>query len=60
MTISDVIIHVRFTAGEAGDPLAPRATQELITMLDSQGQSGQALLFCLRYDFVTKWSAFVN
>jgi hypothetical protein len=29
-------------------------------MLDTAGQSSQALLFCLRYDFPTQWSAFVN
>ena len=29
-------------------------------MLDTAGQSSQALLFCLRYDFPTEWSAFVN
>jgi Tc toxin complex TcA C-terminal TcB-binding domain len=59
MTISDVILHVRHTAREAGDPLGSQATKELAAMLDSQGQSGQALLFCLRYDFPT-WSVFVQ
>jgi hypothetical protein len=29
-------------------------------MLDTAGQSSQALPFCLRYDFATEWSAFVN
>jgi hypothetical protein len=29
-------------------------------MLKSAGTSGQALLYCLRYDFPTEWSAFVN
>jgi hypothetical protein len=29
-------------------------------MFDTAGQSGQALLFCLRYDFPTQWAAFVN
>lgn len=29
-------------------------------MLDTAGQSSQALLFCLRYDFPTQWAAFVN
>ena len=59
-TISDVILHIRYTAREAGDPLGAQATKELVTMLDTAGQSGQALLFCLRYDFPTEWSAFVN
>ena len=59
-TISDVILHIRYTARQAGDPLAAEATKELTTMLDTAGQSNQALVFCLRYDFPTQWSAFVN
>jgi hypothetical protein len=59
-TISDVILHIRYTAREAGNPLGSQATTELIQMLDVKGQSSQALLFCLRYDFPTEWSAFIN
>jgi Tc toxin complex TcA C-terminal TcB-binding domain len=59
-TISDVILHIRYTAREAGHPLGTQATKELRAMLDTAGQSSQALLFCLRYDFPTQWSAFVN
>jgi hypothetical protein len=55
-----VILHLRYTAREAGDPLDSQATRELIAMFDTMGQAGQALLFCLRYDFATEWSAFVN
>jgi hypothetical protein len=29
-------------------------------MFDTASQSGQAVLFCLCYDFPTRWSAFVN
>ena len=43
-----------------GDPLSAQATKELEAMLDTAGQSSQALMFCLRYDFPTEWSAFVN
>jgi Tc toxin complex TcA C-terminal TcB-binding domain len=59
-TISDVILHIRYTARQAGDPLRSQATEELVRMLDTAGQSGQALLFCLRYDFPTQWAAFAN
>jgi len=59
-TISDVILHMRYTAREAGDPLGSQASTELIAMFDTASQSGQALLFTLRYDFPTEWSAFVN
>ena len=60
MTISDVILHIRYTARDAGEPLRTQATKELKNMLNTAGGSGQALLFCLRYDFPTEWSAFVN
>jgi hypothetical protein len=60
MTISDVILHIRYTARDGGDPLGSQATKELKGMLKSAGTCGQALLFCLRYDFPTEWSAFVN
>lgn len=48
------------SASQAGDPLAAQATKELTATLDTAAQSRQALLFCLRYDFPTEWSAFVN
>jgi len=60
MTISDLILHVRYTAREAGDPLGSQATKELMQMFATAGQSSQAMMFNLRYDFPTEWSAFVN
>lgn len=59
-TISDVILHVRYTAREAGNPLGTEATKELQSAFDTIGQSGLALMFCLRYDFPTEWAAFAN
>jgi hypothetical protein len=64
-TISDVILHIRYTARMAGDQLGSEATKELEAMLDAvpgsqASQAPQALLFCLRYDFPTEWSAFIN
>jgi hypothetical protein len=59
-TIADVILHIRYTARSAGDPLASRATTELKALLKTAGQAGQSLMFCLRYDFPTEWAAFVN
>jgi hypothetical protein len=40
-------ITARYTARQAGDPLAAQATKELTAMLDTAAQSSQALLFCL-------------
>lgn len=59
-TISDAVLHMRYTARDASDPLGSQAITELLSMFDTQGQSGQALFFCLRYDFSTEWAAFVN
>jgi hypothetical protein len=59
-TISDVILHVRYTARDGGGELAAQATKELQATLATASQSGLALLFSLRYDFPTEWSAFMN
>ena len=57
MTISDVILHIRYTARQAGDPLGSTATKELKQSMSNK--SSQALMFCLPYDFSTEWAAFV-
>ena len=59
-TISDVILHIRYTARDAGDPLKSQATKELLTKLNTAAQSGQALMFCLRFDFPSQWYAFAS
>jgi hypothetical protein len=59
-TISDVILHIDYTARNAGDPLASQATKELLQMLATARQSSQALLFNLRYEFPTEWAIFVD
>ncbi len=59
-TITDVILHIRYTARDGGAQLSAQASKELQAMLSAASQSGLALLFSLRYDFPTEWSAFVN
>jgi hypothetical protein len=59
-TISDVILHVRYTAREAGDPLGSSAIKELKKIFADAGRSPQALILNLKYDFPTEWAAFVN
>lgn len=67
MTISDVILHIRYTARDAGGQLAVQATKAVQDMLDKTAeqepqyqQAPQYLTYCLRYDFPTEWSAFVK
>jgi hypothetical protein len=59
-TISDVIIHLRYTARQAGDPLGSQAIKELKKAFADVKQSPQTLLLCLKYDFPTEWAAYVN
>ncbi len=59
-TITDVILHMRYTARVAGAVLGDAATTELQTAMAEAGTSGMALLLSMRYDFPTQWSAFVK
>ncbi len=59
MTISDVM-DIRYTARQGGELLGNQALIELRDMLSTANQAGLALLFSLRNDFPTEWSAFVN
>lgn len=60
LTISDAILHVRYTARQGGTALAKPAAAQVAAQLQPPGPSGLALLFWLRHDFPTEWSAFVN
>jgi hypothetical protein len=57
-TISDVILHIRHTARPGVEPSKVKAA--LDNLFQPATQSSLALLFSLRDDFRTEWSAFVN
>ncbi len=57
-TISDVILHIRYTARQGIETSKVKAA--LDDLLQQSSQSNLALLFSLRHDFPTEWSAFVN
>jgi hypothetical protein len=57
-TISDVILHVRYTARQGVD--ATKVKAALDDLFQQGSQSGLAQLVSLRHDFPTQWSAFVN
>ncbi|MEU1081572.1 hypothetical protein ABZ368_15210 [Streptomyces sp. NPDC005908] len=59
-TISDVVIHVRYTARHGGQKLGDQAHTEIKEALKEAQSSSLALLFSLRHDFPTAWSAFVQ
>jgi Tc toxin complex TcA C-terminal TcB-binding domain len=55
-TISDVILHVRYTARQGAD--AAKASQAVAAVFN-QDLPPLALFFSLRHDFPTEWAAFV-
>jgi len=63
-TISDAILHIRYTAREAGGSLKTQAILELQeainTITQSENGQGQARLFSLRHEFPTEWYRFLN
>jgi hypothetical protein len=57
-TITDVILHIRYTARQGVEPSKVR--EALKDLFQQTNQANLALLFSLRHDFSTEWSAFVN
>lgn len=63
-TISDVVLHVRYTSRDDGGQLKAQAEQELQTALNDfirvEGARGLTQMFSLRHEFSTEWSRFLN
>ena len=63
-TISDVILHLKYTARDGGDQLRQDAAVSLQTrvnsMLVSLKDTGLTRLFSARHEFPTEWYAFLN
>ncbi len=63
-TITDVVLHVRYTARDGGAALGTAATKSLTTLPPAAGGGGPdptlALLLSLRHDFPTQWYAFTT
>lgn len=57
-TISDVILHIRYTARQGVDPTKVQAA--LDAQMQAAGPAKLALLFSLRHDFPTEWAAFAG
>jgi hypothetical protein len=58
MTISDVILHIRYTARQGVD--ATKVKSALDDLFQQATGANFALLFSLPHDFPTEWSAFIN
>jgi hypothetical protein len=59
-TMSDVILHMRYTAREGGGLLRKGAMNSLKTMFDEAQGLGFVRLFSVRHEFPTEWAKFQN
>ena len=59
-TISDVIIHLRYTARQGGDLLKTEAVKQINTLIEDTNTSGLVQLFSMKHDFPTEWHQFVG
>jgi hypothetical protein len=59
-TISDVVLHLRYTAREGGDSLRTAAIQSTRQKTESAKDEGLTRLFSLRHEFPTEWAKFQN
>ncbi len=57
-TISDVILHVRYTAREGGVPLRSAAVKHLTEQIKAAATVGSVRLFSMRHEFPTEWARF--
>src|SRR5215468_731018 len=59
-TITDVIIHVRYTAREGGNVMKASAVQNLQTLINKAQTVGSVRLFSVRQEFPSEWAKFQN
>jgi hypothetical protein len=57
-TISDVILHIRYTAREGGSLLHQAAIGNLKTLIDDAKTAGSVRLFSVRDEFPNEWAKF--
>ncbi len=57
-TISDVILHIRYTAREGGDLLKKAAVSNLNIKISEARAVGCVRFFSIRHEFPTEWSNF--
>ena len=57
-TISDVVLHIRHTAREGGDPLRKIAQANLEDRIGAAQTAGSVRLFSLRHEFPSDWAKF--
>lgn len=59
-SISDVILHLRYTAREGGGLLRAGAAANLVTRIEEAQAAGSVRLFSIRHEFPSEWARFKN
>jgi Tc toxin complex TcA C-terminal TcB-binding domain len=59
-TISDVILHIRYTAREGGSLLRRGAVDHLETLMDEAQAVGSVRLLSMRHEFPSEWAKFTS
>ena len=59
-TISDVVLHLQYTARQGGRLLKGKAMQNLKTAIEEARMAGSVRLFSLRHEFPVEWNKFKN
>jgi Tc toxin complex TcA C-terminal TcB-binding domain len=57
-TISDVVLHFRYTARQAGDPLRSAARGSVKQLIGDASAAGSLRLFSVRQEFPSEWARF--
>ena len=57
-TITDVVLHIRYTAREAGDAFKTAAIRNLRTQINKAQTIGSVRLFSVRHEFPSQWAKF--
>jgi hypothetical protein len=57
-TITDVVLHVRYTAREGGDALEAAAVNNLQALISKAQTVGSVCLFSVRHEFPSQWAKF--
>jgi hypothetical protein len=57
-TISDVVLHIRYTARDGGAPLRAAALQQIKDLIDRAQAAGSVRLFSVRHEFPAEWHRF--
>jgi len=59
-TITDLVLHVRYTAREGGDVLKAAAVSNLQGLINKAQTIGSVCLFSIRHEFPSQWAKFQN